>query len=87
MRLDYRIEIGAQLLCLGETRDDAVRLERGKAVMRAARRETPTSEYEQRELAAVRIMLAHPEKACGYSGDTWLEIDQDAARQAARGGG
>jgi hypothetical protein len=29
-------------------------------------------------------MIDQPAKSCGYSGDTWVEIDRESAARAAR---
>lgn len=81
-RLDYRIEVGTQLLCLGSDRGDAERIEEGRRVIRDAIAHVPTSEDERREIHFARIMLEHPERSCGYTGDKLIEIDEDAARRA-----
>ena len=82
-RLDYQIEMGCQLLCLGRTRGDRARLLEGMEVLRAAILREPETQDDARELAAAEIMLEHPGKSCGYSGDSWVEIDRAAARRAA----
>jgi len=82
-RLDYQIELGCQLLCLGSARDDSGLLEEGAKVLRGASLREPESQDDLRELAAAQIMLEQPSKACGYSGDTWVEINRDEARSAA----
>jgi tetratricopeptide (TPR) repeat protein len=83
-RLDYRVELGSQLLCLGTARRDRARLASGMAALRETVVREPESQDQARELAAARIMLRAPEKSCGYSGDTWVEIDRHEALRAAR---
>ena len=39
---------------------------------------------DEREIEAGEIMLDQPRKACGYSGDTWVEIDRKRAAQHVR---
>jgi hypothetical protein len=79
-RLDFRVEVGSQLLCLGSTQDRRDRLDEGVRMMRDLLDEPPADLREQRELIAAKIMIESPAKACGYTGDTWIEID---AREAA----
>jgi len=86
-RLDYRIELGSQLLCLGSTRGDPTQLENGRRVLRAAVELPPETQDDAREIAAARIMLAEPAKSCGYTGDTWLEIDRERALGLGSGDG
>lgn len=82
-RLDYQVELGAQLLCLGTVRHDRARLASGMAAMRQALAREPENQDQSREIAAARIMLGAPQKSCGYSGDTWVEIDRHEAFRAA----
>lgn len=83
-RLDYRIELGSQLLCLGSTRSDDAKLREGKRVLEEAILREPETQDDAREIAAAQIMLSKPAKACGYSGDTWVEIDRGEALRAAK---
>jgi tetratricopeptide (TPR) repeat protein len=82
-RLDYQIEMGCQLLCLGSSRGDRDQLLQGMEVLRAAIAREPETQDDARELAAAEIMLEHPGKSCGYTGDSWVEIDRAEARRAA----
>ena len=82
-RVDYEIELGSQLLCLGSTRGESERLREGKRVLRRSLTREPETLDELRELDAARVMIERPEIACGYSGDTWVEIDAAKARRAA----
>ncbi|MCZ6462794.1 MAG: hypothetical protein O7A09_00530 [Proteobacteria bacterium] len=83
-RLDYQIELGSQLLCLGSDRDDPKRIREGSEVLRAAVLLEPETLDEVREIEAAHIMLAQPAKSCGYAGDAWVEIDRGDAMRAAK---
>ena len=83
-RLDYQIELGSQLLCLGSSRGDEARLREGAQVLRAAVVREPETQDDVREIAAAHIMLEQPSKSCGFAGDTWIEIDRRQALEAAR---
>ncbi len=83
-RLDYQVEVGTQLLCLGSVRDDSMRTKQGLDVMRAAIAREARGVDETREIMFARIMLEEPDRACGYVGDKLLEMDEKAARRAAR---
>ena len=80
---DYQVEVACQLLCLGTSRDDRARLLEGMEVLRAAIVREPETQDDARELLAAQIMLEHPGKSCGYTGDTWVEIDRAEARRTA----
>ena len=79
--------MGTQLLCLGSSRDDVESLAEGRRVMQEAIARDPETQDDAREIQAARIMLEQPGRACGYSGDKWLEINGSEAREAAREAG
>jgi tetratricopeptide (TPR) repeat protein len=83
-RLDYQIEVGTQLLCLGSLRDDPLRTRTGMKVMHDAIAREAAGTDQAREIHFARIMLAEPDRACGYSGDKLLDMDEAEARKAAR---
>jgi hypothetical protein len=83
-RLDYQIEVGTQLLCIGSVRDESERTREGMAAMRQAIQRPSTGTDEAREIHFARIMLEDPAKSCGYSGDKMLEIDEKSARKSTR---
>ena len=84
-RLDYQIEVGTQLMCLGSSRRDDVLLAQGDAALERAIRRGAHTQDDEREILAAHIMKEEPGKACGYAGDSWIEIDRDEARQTAVG--
>jgi hypothetical protein len=81
-RLDYRIELGSQLLCLGAVREDAARLAEGTRALREALAVPAHTQSDERDQLAARIMLETPAKACGYSGDSWIEVDEAEVMRA-----
>ena len=83
-RLDYQIELGTQLLCSGTARKIPGLLEEGRATLGEAILRTPETQDDAREIAAARFMLSKPRKACGYSGDTFVEVDRKQALRAAK---
>lgn len=76
LRMDYQVELGSQYLCMGTTDRDAGKLERGRKQLHRVVERIPESLDDAREIAAAKIMLEDPTKACGYSGDTWIEVDR-----------
>ena len=82
-RLDYEIELGSQLLCWGtSSRGQETRLQAGREILERALLAEPQTRDETRHLEAARIMLREPAKACGYTGDAWVEISESEAREA-----
>ncbi len=79
-RLDYQIEVGTQLLCLGTDKGKQEFVDEGRRQMRAAIERQPATHDERREIHFARLMLAEPDRACGYTGDKLIEIDEEKAR-------
>jgi len=82
-RLDYQVELGAGLLCLGtrERRADLVR--EGLAVLRHSRTLEPFPEVRLDRRYA-RLLIEQPERGCAYTRDGWIEIEE-ADLAAVRG--
>jgi hypothetical protein len=78
-RLDYRVEVGSQLLCLGAREDQPERLDEGARLLEELLEAETHSFRDERQIAAARIMLEAPTKSCGYTGDAWVEIDEHQA--------
>jgi hypothetical protein len=83
-RIDYRIEIGSQLLCLGASNKDAKRLVEGREALAEATTMQPDNIDDGREIAAAHLMIADPKKSCGYAGAEWIEIDEKGAVAAMK---
>jgi hypothetical protein len=79
-RVDYQVELGAVLLCLGNASGDAARLAEGRAALeRALELESfQTTDALDREHA--RALMAEPARACGYSRDGWHDLSEVARR-------
>jgi hypothetical protein len=88
-RLDMQIEVGTQLLCIGTAKKDKARLAEGLAAMKAAvagarmgtEGQRAATQDDHRELYFANLMIEDPTKACGYSGDKILEMDEKKAKQ------
>jgi hypothetical protein len=77
-RVDYQVELGAVLLCIGTEGGDETRIEDGRAVLRRAMEieDFQSTDHFDREHA--RIMIEEPKRACGYSRDSWIDLEQAA---------
>jgi tetratricopeptide (TPR) repeat protein len=74
MRIDYHLEHGVVLTCLGVERKDAAALERGRrelAALRTMPHHLGTDPVDQKN---AEILLAKPELACGYSRDGFIDL-------------
>jgi tetratricopeptide (TPR) repeat protein len=75
-RVDYQVELGAVLLCLGSERHDAHLLDEGREALRAASGIAHFQSTDEIDLGHARILLAEPERACGYSRDGWISASE-----------
>ena len=79
-RIDYRVELGVQLLCLGSKESDDALIAEGKAAL-ASVRDLPTlrkTDPIDREHA--RLLAADTDEACGYGREEWLAEGKGAAK-------
>jgi hypothetical protein len=80
MRVDYQIELGASLLCLGERRENSAHVSEGEHVLRKAidlPHLLPTDAIDQ-EYA--KILLKRQDQACKFSRDGFIDTES-ASRQ------
>ncbi len=83
-RIDYRIEVGSQLLCLGATKKDPKRLAEGRQALVEASTIQPRNLDDKKEIAAAHVMIAAPKRACTYAGAEWIEINEGSAISAIK---
>jgi len=82
-RLDYRVEVGTQLLCLGSTKKKKrAHLEEGRAILESIAHLPGSNEDERREIYFANQLLEDPGKACGYTGDKLVDIDAEQQKHA-----
>lgn len=81
-RVDYRVELGAVLLCVGTQRRDPARLSEGMAVLQTARSLDDYLSTDHLDKAHAVTLMASPAMACGYSRDGFIDVDalKDEAR-------
>jgi tetratricopeptide (TPR) repeat protein len=76
MRLDYQVELGAGLLCLGTAQNSAAHVREGREILRRSQELAPILATDAIDLAYARIMLEQPERACTYARDGFVELDE-----------
>jgi tetratricopeptide (TPR) repeat protein len=79
-RVDFRVEMGAVLLCLGTKKDKPEAIREGRIVLENAEhldRLLPTDELD---LEFARIMSERPELSCSFSRDGFVDVE-GAARK------
>jgi len=75
-RIDYHVEKGAVLMCLGTAKKKPERIEEGRQVLKAA------FDMEQRlgsdavDLEYARVLIKQPGKACGFSRDGFIDVEE-----------
>lgn len=74
-RLDYQVELGAGLLCLGTSRGRAELIEEGAEVLRRSQSLAPFAEARI-DMVLAQVLLEQPERACSYARDGWIEIQE-----------
>ncbi|HEY8492698.1 MAG TPA: hypothetical protein VIN04_02325 [Myxococcota bacterium] len=74
-RLDYQVELGAGLLCLGTSRGRAELIEEGAEVLRHSQSLAPFAEARI-DMVLAQVLLEQPERACSYARDGWIEIEE-----------
>jgi len=80
-RVDYQVELGAGLLCLGTLRKRPELLREGVGVLRHSQSLAPFAEVRL-DLAYAQVLIEQPERACSYARDGWIEIGEGDARAA-----
>lgn len=75
-RLDYQVELGADLLCLGTSRGDDERVREGREVLRHSQQLEPQLETDGIDMAYAQILIRQPEKACTYARDGFVDLEQ-----------
>jgi tetratricopeptide (TPR) repeat protein len=73
-RVDYRVELGAVLLCLGVEKKDSGRLAQGTEVLREARKMKPYLSTDYLDLGYAQKLIESPGLACGFSRDGFIDI-------------
>ena len=85
-RIDYQVELGAALLCLGDSKARPARTLEGITILRRAETLEPYLPTDPIDLKFAHLLIESPSKACGFSRDGFIDIDA-AATRARPGGG
>lgn len=84
-RVDYRVELGTVLLCMGERKDRPRLVAEGIEVLKAARKLEPYLSTDHLDLEHAGTLIERPEIACGYSRDGFIDMDEVAERAKVAG--
>ena len=85
VRIDYRVELGASLPCLGLDRGDSHQISEGKKVLRAARGLGDFLSTDELDKRHAEVLIEFPERACGYSRDGFIDVE-GLGKQVRAGG-
>jgi hypothetical protein len=75
VRIDYRVELGATLLCIGLDRGDSAQVFEGQEVLRKARGLDDFLSTDQLDKLHAEVLIEFPERACGYSRDGFIDVE------------
>ena len=84
MRIDYQVEHGVVLTCIGVERGDAAVLARGTRGAPARAHDAAPARHGRASIRRMRrLLLERPELACGYSRDGFIDLSGVEARRSA----
>ena len=79
-RIDYQVELGAVLLCLGESKKSPEKVQEGREVLRHALELEEQMPADSKELYYARLLLEHSsspsQNACNYSREGFVDVEQ-----------
>jgi hypothetical protein len=76
VRVDYRVELGAVLLCLGTDKERPEAVAEGMRVLRSAQQLDDYLPTDHLDKSHAAVLVDSPEKACGYSRDGFIDFDE-----------
>jgi hypothetical protein len=79
-RVDYRVEMGAVLLCLGTEKDKPDAIREGKLVLADAEGLEHLLPTDELDLEFARIMSQRPELSCMFSRDGFVDVEGEAGK-------
>jgi tetratricopeptide (TPR) repeat protein len=85
VRIDYKVELGASLLCLGLDEGDSRRMAEGEQVLEAVRHLGEFLSTDPLDKTHAEILIASPDRACGYSRDGFIDVE-GLGKQVRAGG-
>lgn len=75
VRVDYRVELGATLLCVGTEKNRPEAIAEGIEVLEQAESLGLYLSTDHLDRAHAEVLMASPEKACGYSRDGFIDVN------------
>ncbi len=84
VRVDYRVELGAVLLCLGRDENRPEVVDEGVEILKLARTLPRYLSTDQLDQTHAAVLIESPDKACGYSRDGFIDMDAVLAESHAK---
>lgn len=81
LRAEYRVELGASLLCLGKAKNGSTHVREGIDVLKQVEDEVVGHDFEAIDRQLAGMLLEAPSKACGFSRDGFLDVDAAATER------
>ena len=85
LRIDYRVELGASLLCSGLKDKKSWQIAEGERVLAETRELDDFLSTDALDKVHAEILMRSPDQACGYSRDGFIDID-GLGKQVRAGG-
>lgn len=79
-RLDYQVELGAVLLCIGYQEGKAAQVAEGRDVLARAVALESFQSTDDIDRGHADILMADASKGCGYSRDGWIDLEEAVHR-------
>jgi hypothetical protein len=80
-RLDYQVELGAGLLCLGTRKGHSDLVREGEDVLRQSQSLEAFAEASL-DATYTQLLLERPDRACSYARDGWIDVGEGEVRGA-----
>jgi hypothetical protein len=78
-RLDYQVELGASLLCMGEAKKKPERTAEGMELLRTIESIPPRPESDAVDQEFAQMLIATPKKACEFSRIGFIDVNSAAS--------
>jgi hypothetical protein len=75
VRVDYRVELGASLLCRGLEEGDSGQVAEGEEVLKGVRHLGDFLSTDPLDKSHAEVLIAFPGRACGYSRDGFIDVE------------
>lgn len=75
VRIDYRVELGASLLCVGSENGDPGKIAEARQILESSRRLDDFLSTDALDKTHAVVLMRFPDRACGYSRDGFIDVE------------